>query len=102
MKYANQYGYTDISPHEITRTVSAKCFEVRAMQCERVQGIDLGFKAGGFFGHCSEQHRQQWTITSDNSAPVFRIRLGVSGWKSAAGQRFQMSENPRKFYDYNF
>ena len=102
MKYANLYGYTDIHPHEITRTVSPKCLEIRPMQSERVAGIDLGFKAGGFFGHCADQHRQQWTITSDNSAPVFRIRLGVNGWKSATGQRFQLSENPRRFYDFNF
>jgi len=102
MKYANLHGYTDIHPHEITRKVSAKCLEVRAMQSERVEGIDLGFKAGGFFGHCSDQHWQQWTITSDNSAPIFRIRLGVSGWKSADGQRFQLSDKPSKFYDYNF
>lgn len=102
MKYANQYGYTDIKPYEITRTVSPKCLEVRAMQSERVAGIDLGFKTGGFFGHCSEQHRQQWTITSDNNALVFRIRLGVNGWKSANGQRFQLSEKPRRFYDFNF
>ena len=102
MKYANLYGYTDIHPHEITRTVSPKCLEIRPMQSERIAGIDLGFKAGGFFGHCADQHRQEWTITSDTSAPIFRIRLGVNGWKSATGQRFQLSEKPRRFYDFNF
>jgi hypothetical protein len=102
MKYANQYGYTDIKPHEITRTVSPKCLEIRLMLSERDLPIDLGFEAGGFFGHCADQHRQQWTITSDNSAPIFRIRLGANGWKSATGQQFQLSEKPRRFYDFNF
>mgnify|MGYP003629992272 FL=1 len=102
MKYANLHGYTDIRPHEITRTVSPICLEVRAMQSERDLSIDLGFEAGGFFGHCADQHRQQWAITSDTSAPIFRIRLGANGWKSASGERFQLSENPRRFYDFNF
>ena len=72
------------------------------MQCERVEGIDLGFEAGGFFGHCANQNRQEWTISSNSAGRVFRIRLGSKGWKSANGERFQLSESPRRFYDFNF
>jgi len=102
MKYANLYSHTDIHPHEITRTVSPKCLEIRLMLSKMDLSIDLGFEAGGFFGHCANQNRQKWTITSDNSAPVFRIRLGSQGWKAVNGERFQLSEKPRRFYDFNF
>ena len=102
MKYANLYSHTDIHPHEITRTISPKCLEIRPMLSERDLSIDLGFEAGGFFGHCADQNRQEWTITSNPAGRVFRIRLGSKGWKAANGERFQLSEKPRRFYDFNF
>lgn len=102
MKYANLHSHTDIHPHEITRTISPKCLEIRLMLSERDLSIDLGFEAGGFFGHCANQNRQQWTIASNPAGRVFRIRLGAKGWKAANGERFQLSEKPRRFYDFNF
>ena len=35
LKYANQYGYSDVNPYEVVREVSGKTLEVRAMEVER-------------------------------------------------------------------
>lgn len=101
-KYANHLGYTDVTPFEIVRVVSAKTLEVREMKCERDESVKLEFHAGGFSAHCSNQRDQRWFITSDESAPVRRIRLGKRGWKDAHGGRFDVSDKPVRFYDYNF
>ena len=48
------------------------------------------------------QRDQRWLIESDSEGAVRRIRLGKYGWKDAHGNRYQLSEKPVKFYDYNF
>jgi hypothetical protein len=73
------------------------------MRAERSNpGDDLNFVPGGFCGHHANQGRQAWTITPDESAPIRRIRLGKRGWRDAFGNRYDLSDRPRKFYDYNF
>lgn len=102
MQYANHYGYSDTTPYEVVRVVSEKTLEIREMHCERDTSVKLEFHVGGFAAHCSNQHEQRWVITSDESAPVIRIRLGKNGWKCKNGRRFGLSNKPVKFYDYNF
>lgn len=102
MKYANHLGYSDVTPYEVIRVVSDKTLEVREMNCERDESVKLDFHVGGFSAHCSNQRDQKWFITSDETAPIFRIRLGKRGWKDAHGRRFDVSDTPVKFYDYNF
>ncbi len=99
--YANQYGYSDVSPFEIVRQVSERTLEVRALQAERaVWTPDV--HVGGFFAHISNQSDQRWTITPNPSAPVVRIRLGKRGWKDSCGNAFRLNASPVKFYDFNF
>lgn len=102
MKYANHLGYSDVTPYEVIRIISDKTLEVREMNCERDESVKLDFHVGGFSAHCSNQRDQKWFITSDETAPVVRIRLGKRGWKDAHGRRFDVSDTPVKFYDYNF
>jgi hypothetical protein len=103
MKYANQIGYTDVTPFEVIRAISNKTLEVRQLKAVRSNPENqLGFVAGGFFGHCSDQDEQEWTITPDESRSIIRIRLGKRGWKDKYGNRFKLSDTPRKFHDYNF
>lgn len=102
MKYANHLGYSDITPYEIVRVISDKTIEIREMKCERDESIKLEFIPGGFSAHCVNQRDQEWFISSDETAPVQRIRLGKRGWKDAHGRRFDISDKPIKFYDYNF
>lgn len=102
MKYANHHGYSDVTPFEVIRIISEKTIEIREMKAERDDSVKLEFHVGGFSAHCSNQHQQKWVITSDETAPVKRIRLGKRGWKDAHGGRYSLADAPRKFYDYNF
>jgi hypothetical protein len=101
-QFANRYGYTDITPYEVVRAISEKTREIRAMDTERDTSVKLEFHAGGFAANCSNQNEQKWFIKSNPDNRVFRIRLGKNGWKSAAGDKFRISDKPIKFYDYNF
>jgi len=102
MKYANKIGYSDVNPNEIVRAVSAITLEIRAMRAERAHDWKPEIIPGGFSGHCVNQHEQRWIISSDPSAPIVRIRLGKKGWKDRHGNRYNLSDRPKKFYDYNF
>jgi hypothetical protein len=102
MKYANMLGYTDVEPFEVVKIISDKTIEIRAMDSEALPW-KRDFHPGGFFGHTSNQNEQKWNITSNENNPVFRIRLSKNkGWKNAGGSRFQLADEPRKFYDFNF
>ena len=102
MKFANHHGYSDIDPFEIVRRVSDKTIEIREMHTERDDSVKMEFVAGGFAGHCINQNEQKWFIVSNEQRPVIRIRLGKNGWKDSHGRRYVLSENPIRFYDYNF
>lgn len=108
MKYANHYGYSDVNPYEIVRHVSPTTIEVRAMSAVRSNpDTDMGFAPGGFVGHFANQHLQEWTITPCPENGTKRIRLSkakrkVGNWYDQYGEKFALSDAPRKFYDYNF
>lgn len=102
MKYANHLGYSDVTPYEVVRVVSDKTIEIREMDAKRDESVKLEWIAGGFSGHCLNQRDQEWFITSDEKAPVIRIRLGKRGWKDKFGRRYELGDEPVKFHDYNF
>ena len=102
-KYANQIGWSDITPYEIVKVVSDKCIEIRHMRTERDESVVLDFAVGGFAFHCSNQRDQKWLYYSEPTAPVVRIRKNKRGeWKIGKHTRFTLSDQPVKFYDYNF
>lgn len=98
-KYVNMHGYSDIEPREIVRVISDKTIEIRAMRVERDPNWKPEFVPGGFAGTVTNNESQRWIITSDPTAPTFRIRLSKRGWGRG---RFHLSNTPRYFYDYNF
>ena len=103
MKFANHYGYSDVTPYEVVRVVSDKTIEVREMDSERDTSVEMKFAVGGFSAHCMNQHEQKWFIKSNAANPVVRIRLSTKkGWQDKHGRRFGLSEQPVRFYDYNF
>ena len=103
MKYANQVGYTDVTPFEVVNKISEKTLEIREMAAVRSNpNADLGFALGGFVGTFHQQEKQEWKITSNYDYPIIRIRLGKKGWKDAYGNKYVLADSPRKFYDYNF
>lgn len=101
LNYANEYGYSDVTPYEIVRRVTDKTIEVREMDAVLAPGWKPEFIPGGFAGHCINQSSQEWVYTSRPEAPVIRIRLTKKGW-AHKGSRFKLADKPRKFYDYNF
>ena len=97
-KYCNYGGYSDWEPFEVIRVVSKKCIEIRRMKA--VQTVfPSDFHAGGFCGHYTDNHNQDYNYSSDENNPIIRIRLSKSGWGNG---RYHMSDRPYKFYDYNF
>lgn len=104
MNYANHLAYSDINPYEIVRRISDKTIEIREMNAVRANPKeDMGFQPGGFVGHFSDQHKQEWVITSNPEARVKRIRLQKDGrWRCKDGERYILAVRPLKFYDYNF
>ena len=102
-QYANHYGYSDVNPFEVVRVISDKTIEVREMDAERDESVQLEFIPGGFSAHCVNQRDQKWDIKSNPANPVIRIRLSAKkGWQDKYGRRFRLSDQPIKFYDYNF
>jgi len=100
--YANECGYSDVHPYEVISKPTEKRYKVRAMKVGK-QKTKLDFHVGGFLAHCSNQNAQEWDIESDPEGKVFDIRLQKNGtWKDANGRRFNISDTPVKFYDYNF
>ena len=103
MNYANHIGYSDINPFEVVKVISDKTIEVRAMDAIRDESVELQWVAGGFAGHCVNQDNQKWFIKSNASNPIVRIRLSKNkGWQDKDGRKFRLSDQPTKFYDYNF
>jgi hypothetical protein len=101
--YANQIGYSDITPYEVVRIVSDNCLEVRALKTELLNKSDLVFHAGGFAAHCSNQADQQWSYSSDEGSPVYKIRKSKKGvWKNKWGDTYAVGPKPRRHYDFNF
>lgn len=102
--FANQYGYTDITPYEVVRVVSDKTLEVRRMNCEKDESLELDFVVGGFSSICTNNSQQKWHITSDEDEKIIRIRYSKAKnvWRDKGGNKFQLSDTPSKFYDYNF
>lgn len=101
--YANQYGYSDVTPYEIIRRVSDKTIEVRLMAYKLDEDWKPEFHAGGFAAHCSNQHEQRYTYSSDEQEPIRRIRLHKNGrWYDKNGNSYRLADKPRRFYDYNF
>jgi hypothetical protein len=98
-----QYGYTDLHPYEIVRIVNDKMIEIKEMKSEKAEPVNpLNFEVGGFSAICTNQFDQRWTITSDETAKPFKIRLNKKGeWQDSHKNRYGVG-SARRFYDYNF
>ena len=96
MNYANQFGYSDVSPCEVVKVISDKTIEIRYMDTEALPW-KREFHPGGFFGNTSNQGEQKWKITSNPENPVFRIRLSKNkGWRDAYGVPRNVGTEPER------
>ena len=102
--YANQTGYTDVTPYEVVRKVSDICVEVRAMKAKQIK-FPQDVRIGGFSAHTVDNRSgQDYEYSSDETREVFKIRWSRANrqWQRGKYIRFSMSDKPYKFYDYNF
>lgn len=100
--FANLHMHTDIEPYEVVRVISDKTIEIRRMNADKDESVELKWAAGGFAGHCVNQRDQKWIIKSDNNSPVIRARRRVDGYFHSAYGRHMLNSRPVCFYDYNF
>ncbi|MFA5408240.1 MAG: hypothetical protein WC343_05655 [Bacilli bacterium] len=62
------------------------------------------FHPGGFVGHYSDNHAQEYEYIINPDNPVTRVRWSERNrqWQKGKHTRFHMADKPWKFYDYNF
>jgi hypothetical protein len=95
-KYCNFHGYSDIEPYEVVKVINPKYVEIREMDTELIKAPHG--EVGGFSAHYNN-YEQEWECISNENNPTRKIKLSSKGW--AIG-KFIMSDEPVKFYDYNF
>ena len=101
-KYANLHMWTDVLPFEITRVISDKTMEVRAMKYKLADNEKPEFIPGGFAGHCTNQRGLKYDFETNPDSMVIRIRLRKDGkWHSKFGRHIP-TDHPIAFDDYNF
>lgn len=102
--YANHSGYSDCNPYEVVRTVSPICVEIRAMSTKQIK-FPQDVRVGGFSAHTVDNRSgQDYEYSQNPEAEVFKIRWSKANrqWQRGKYMRFNMSDKPYKFYDYNF
>lgn len=110
-KFINYTTYSDTSPYEVLAiSASGKTAQVRPMITERSNREDDVVTPGGFCAHTSHPKGQLWLYESDEEADVKTMTLRKNDvWQfkgqttsRGAGGFGVLSDQPRKYYDYNF
>jgi len=102
IQYANMRLHTDVQPFEIVNKKSDRLATVRALDCTQDEW-KKDFRPNGFFGTVVNQTEQKWIITPNVNNPEIVIRLHKNGqWKDRNGNAYTLSEQPCKYYDFNF
>ena len=101
-KFANEMMFSDVRPYEVVEIKTSNKVMIRMMNGEMINGPTL-LGVGGFTA-VFDNYSQKYEYHSNENYPVFAIRWSEKkqGWYSKHGQRFLMSDEPSKFYDYNF
>lgn len=102
MNYANMIGYSDIEPYEVVRVINEKTLEIRMMHAELDPEWKPEFVPGGFSAICVNHESQKWIISPAVDCQTIRIRRHKDGRWYSNGNRFALSDKPRKRHDYNF
>lgn len=100
-EYFTEIGYSQQYPWKVVKrtakTVTVAEVEVRG---DPEWAKKKEFHAGGFFGHCSNQHAQTWIFAGVNENRTKVLRMTKRGW-ARKGVRF-IEDRAVHFYDYNF
>lgn len=100
-KYFTEYGYSQSYPWFVVKRTEKTVTLARVeVETDPEWLAKRGFHAGGFCGHCSNQHEQTWLFTSITPWCTKVIRKTKTGW-SHKGVKF-IEDRAIEFYDYNF
>ena len=78
--------WTDITPYEVVRVVSAKTIEIRELDVKIIGGDYLD---------------PEYKLISNDENQIERARLGKMGWKLADGKKIYIG-HARYYYDPSF
>lgn len=95
-KYCNLHSGSDIEPNEVLKVVDENRVIIRKM--DAVLKHVPSHTIGGFAAHY-ENNEQRWICVSNPENETKLLILRKKGW---GGGKYQMSDKPFKFYDYNF
>jgi hypothetical protein len=96
-KYINRVLYSDVDPVGKIVGIKGKTKVLIQPISASENKTKMDFIPGGFSAHCTNMYDQSYEFYEDGE--VFEATLS----KTAMKKRFwSISQNPRKFYDYNF
>ena len=109
-QHVTEFHYTDRDVWEVIDVLSPRRILIRELDAECIKK-PKDFHPGGFCGHFSDNHSQEWKLTSNeaNKQKTLSWRSKAKCW-SEVGKPTQYSrfglhrkgEQAVKFYDYNF
>jgi hypothetical protein len=101
-EYFTRFGFTDKNAYRVVKR-TAKSATISRVEVD----ADLEWKkkmkitAGGFGGHCHNQHEQTWLFRHVDTSQVVVRQHKDGWWRCKHGERY-VEGIAREFYDYNF
>lgn len=101
MKYANRIMWSDCHAYEVIKLEGKKA-SIRRLKAKLVQA-PKDFRVGGFVACVVDNHDQKWEFEPNTNELLLTIRLHKDGfWYTSNGMKFELSDKPVEFHDYNF
>lgn len=105
-KYANKYQGKNIYPFEVIKEININEYIIRELKCTETETSKYSREKTcvikGIYGAQFDNSKQNWNIESDNTNVEFKIRRHKDGnWYDRNGIKYQISDKPTKFYDFN-
>ena len=102
MNYANLHLHSDCFPFEIVERISEKTIKIREMTATLSPDFKPIAVVGGFCAHVTNNRDQSYTYESNENEEIITARLRKDGkYHSVRGAHY-LSNEPYRFYDYNF
>lgn len=94
-KYVNRFGWSDVDPVGRIVGIKGKSTMILKPVTAIKNTTKMEYIPGGFSVHCLNNSEQRWEFMEEDK--TFEIRFSKSFLKY-----HELSDKPRKFYDYNF
>lgn len=109
-QHVTEFHYTDRDAWEVIQVISPRRIKIRQLNAKLTRA-PKDFHPGGFSGHFSDNHSQEYTLSSkiDNPVKILSWRSKAKRWCEVGQQTryskfglHQKGEQAVQFYDYNF